>query len=294
MSMLTLRQLFVRHKATLARLAPRVALPAVAVAALIGPTYTSGPIAARPALEAVSAPVPASSLVATLTANRTTPATATPITPAAGETARSASMSATKSQWQMANIDHPLVDTWVHRFTTSLRSDIAGSLERGSRYVPMISRKLAERGMPQELVYLPLIESNFKSSALSRVSAVGLWQFMAGTARSFGLSVGRHGDERTDPAKATDAALSYLSSLHDRFGSWYLAAAAYNAGPGTVTRAMKHVLGRTTGTDSDFYKVARRLPAETRNYVPKLVAAARIGKNPALVGLAGAGSAPAM
>lgn len=277
MSMLTLRQAFARHRATLSRLFPKAVLPALAVAALIGPTYTPRPITVRPAALALSAPVHASSLVPTPTATRTTPTT-----PAA------------KSEWQMANIDHPLVDTWVHRFTTSLRSDIAGSLERGSRFVPMISRKLAERGMPQELAYLPLIESNFKSSARSPVSAVGLWQFMAGTARSFGLSVGRHADERTDPAKATDAALSYLSTLHDRFGSWYLAAAAYNAGPGTVSRAMKHVLGRTTGTDSDFYKVARRLPAETRNYVPKLVAAARIGKDPSLVGMGATANAPAM
>ncbi len=270
MSTLTLRHTFVRFQAALSRLRPRVALPALALAALIGPTYTPRPIAVRPAT------------------TRTAPIANAPIAPAARETTtRSASIPATKSQWQMANIANPLVDTWVHRFTTSLRSDIAGALDRGSRYVPMISRKLAERGMPQELAYLPLIESEFKSSARSRVSAVGLWQFMAGTARTFGLSVGRHADERTDPARETDAALSYLSALHNQFGSWYLAAAAYNAGPGAVTRAMQRVLGRSTGTDSDFYKVARRLPAETRNYVPKLVAAARIGKDPALVGFGG-------
>jgi membrane-bound lytic murein transglycosylase D len=149
----------------------------------------------------------------------------------------------------------------------------------------MISRKLEARAMPQELVYLPLIESNYSSSARSRVSAVGLWQFMAGTARNMGLSVGRRGDQRKDPAKETDAALTYLSQLHNRFSSWYLAAAAYNAGPGTVMRAMQHVLGRTTGSDTDFYRITGQLPPETRDYVPKLVAAARVAQAPARYGL---------
>ena len=132
--------------------------------------------------------------------------------------------------------------------------------------------------MPQELIYLPMIESEFKTTARSRVAAVGLWQFMAGTARHLGLSVKHRDDERTNPSKSTDAALTYLSELHDQFGSWYLAAAAYNAGPGNVTRALRKVTGRTSGTDSDFYRISPKLPAETRDYVPKLVAAARVGK----------------
>lgn len=185
----------------------------------------------------------------------------------------------------LADIADPRVSSWVRRFSTTLKGDFAAAIARGKTYTPMISRKLSARAMPQELVYLPLIESNYQPSARSRVSAVGLWQFMASTARRLGLSVGRRTDQRRDPTKETDAALTYLSQLHDRFSSWYLAAAAYNAGPGTVVRAMQRVLGRTTGSDADFYRISGHLPAETRDYVPKLVAAARIGKDPARYGL---------
>ena len=247
MSMTTVRQALARHTATMSTLGRSVVVPALTIAALIGAVHAPQPITVRSSGNAVASPP--------------------------------------KRPWQMANIANPLVDTWVHRFTTSLRSDFVAALDRGRHYLPMITGKLADRHMPQELAYLPLIESNYKPSARSRVSAVGLWQFMAGTARTFGLSVGRHADERTDPSKETDAALSYLSQLHDRFGSWYLAAAAYNAGPGAVTRALEHVLGRSTGTDSDFYRISPHLPSETRNYVPKLVAAARIGKDRAGFGL---------
>jgi membrane-bound lytic murein transglycosylase D len=139
--------------------------------------------------------------------------------------------------------------------------------------------------MPHELVYLAMIESNFNPTARSRVSAVGLWQFMSGTARQFGLTVGRHVDERKNPAKSTDAALTYLSQLHDRFGSWYLAAAAYNSGQGSVAKAMQKVLGRTTGTDQDFFRILPALPKETQDYVPKLIAYAKVGSDPAKYGL---------
>jgi len=218
----------------------------------------------RPAAEAISAPVSASGATVSLA---------------------TAATAAAVPAWDLANISNPRVDGWVQRFTTSLKGEISNTLTRGEAYLPMISAKLAARGMPRELAYLPMIESEFRPKARSSVSAVGLWQFMSSTARRFGLSVGRNDDERTNPAKATDAALTYLSQLHDRFGSWYLAAAAYNAGPGTIARAMKRVLGRSTGTDADFYAIAPRLPAETREYVPKLIAAARIGKEPGRYGL---------
>jgi membrane-bound lytic murein transglycosylase D len=152
-------------------------------------------------------------------------------------------------------------------------------------YSPMIARKLEARQMPRDLVYLPLIESNFNPSARSQASAVGLWQFMSATARRFGLKVDKGVDQRKDPNAATDAALTYLSSLYDRFGSWYLAAAAYNSGEGTVLRALKRVTGRTTGTDADFFKISPALPQETRDYVPKLIATARVGQNPQQYGL---------
>lgn len=188
--------------------------------------------------------------------------------------------------WGLANIANPRVDNWVKRFTTSAKNDFAAALSRGAQYLPMITAKLEARDMPPELAYLPLIESEYKTAARSRVSAVGMWQFMSGTARKLGLSVGHKVDERTNASKSTDAALTYLSELHDQFGSWYLAAAAYNAGPGTVSKAMKRTLGRSTGSDSDFYAIAKNLPVETREYVPKLIAAARIGKDPGQYGLA--------
>jgi membrane-bound lytic murein transglycosylase D len=183
------------------------------------------------------------------------------------------------------DVNHKQVDAWVKRLTTSLKGDFQLSLTRMDKYDDMISAKLDERKMPRELIYLAMIESNFNPTAKSRVKAVGMWQFMSATARQFGLTVGRHVDERKDPAKATDAALTYLAQLHDRFGSWYLAAAAYNSGQGTVSKAMKEVLGRTKGTDEDFFRIARALPKETRDYVPKLIASAKVGSNPTRYGL---------
>src|SRR5258708_16136211 len=130
-----------------------------------------------------------------------------------------------------------------------------------------------------------MIESEFNPKATSPVQAKGLWQFMASTARQFGLIVRGKIDERTNPEKATDAALTYLSDLHTRFGSWLLAAAAYNSGGGTVSKALHDVTGKTTGTDSDFFKILPRLPKETQDYVPKMIATARVGNDPLKYGL---------
>lgn len=193
--------------------------------------------------------------------------------------------SASPNRLNITGIDHPGIDKWVTKLTTSLKRDFEVSLGRMTHYSPMIARKLEARQMPRDLVYLPLIESNFNPTARSQASAVGLWQFMSATARRFGLKVSKGVDERKDPNAATDAALTYLSSLYDRFGSWYLAAAAYNSGEGTVLRALKRVTGRTTGTDADFFKISPALPQETRDYVPKLIATARVGQNPQQYGL---------
>jgi membrane-bound lytic murein transglycosylase D len=258
MSTLTMRQAFTLHRDAIARWIMTSAffvLGALAVTQSLGGGLQ---FTMRPAAEAISTPVNAAASVPS-------------VAPVAAIS--------TAPTWDLANIENPRVDSWVQRFSTSLKGDIAAALGRGEQFLPMISAKLEQRNMPQELAYLPLIESEYRTQARSRVSAVGLWQFMASTARNLGLSVGRKGDERTNAAKSTDAALTYLTELHDRFGSWYLAIAAYNAGPGTISKAMDKVLGRTTGTDADFYAISKKLPAETREYVPKLIAAARIAKD---------------
>jgi membrane-bound lytic murein transglycosylase D len=186
----------------------------------------------------------------------------------------------------LPNLSHPRVDSWVKKFTTSQRGSFATYLKRMTRYEPMISQKLAERDLPQGLIYLAMIESGFNPTAKSRVAATGLWQFMRATGREYGLRVSGRVDERKNPARSTDAALDYLSDLYDRFGSWYLAAAAYNTGQGRVARVLKQVTGKKKGTDADYYRIAHRLPRETREYVPKMIAAARIGSNPQQYGFA--------
>jgi membrane-bound lytic murein transglycosylase D len=233
---------------------------------------------------AIGAPVHAATVAPSA---RAAAAASSAMSKKAAAATRVASAPSTGASRQLADISNPRVDKWVHRFSTSLKDEIGSALKRGGAYQQMIGDKLAARGMPRELVYLAMIESEFKPRARSRTAAVGLWQFMAGTARQFGLTIHRHVDERTNPSKETDAALTYLSQLHDRFGSWYLAAAAYNAGPGAVSSALHRVLGRSSGTDADFYKISSHLPAETRDYVPKIIAAARIAKQPARYGLPG-------
>ena len=183
------------------------------------------------------------------------------------------------------DVAHSRIDDWVRRLTTSMRGDFSTSLDRMDRYAMMINKKLDEKQMPRELIYLALIESNFNPNARSKVGAVGMWQFMSPTAKQFGLTVTRKNDERKNPVEATDAALAYLSQLHDRFGSWYLAAAAYNSGQGTVSKALKKVTGRSTGTDEDFFRILSSLPRETQDYVPKLIASARVGSDPAKYGM---------
>lgn len=185
--------------------------------------------------------------------------------------------------WDLANIDNDRVDTWVTKFTTSrtLKPQFAIWLDRKTKYEPMISAKLTERDMPQDLIYLAMIESGFNPTAKSPKAAGGLWQFISETGQRYGLTVNKKVDERNHPDKATDAALSYLSDLHDRFGSWYLAAAAYNTGENRVGRLMRQVTGQEKGTDADYYRISSLLPKETREYVPMMIAAARIGKEPA-------------
>jgi membrane-bound lytic murein transglycosylase D len=186
--------------------------------------------------------------------------------------------------WDIPNLDHARVDYWIGRFQTDRRSDFETYLNRMGRYAALISTELASRDMPQDLVYLAMIESGFNPKAYSSAKASGLWQFIGATAARYGLDINRAVDERNDPVKATTAALDYLADLHQRFGSWYLAAAAYNMGENGLSRILRATLGRATGTDADYYAVWNRLPKETRDYVPLMVAAARIAKDPAEYG----------
>ena len=185
-----------------------------------------------------------------------------------------------------AGHEHDRITKWIERLTSpGQKTGVEKTLARKTQYEDMIRAKLEERQMPADLIYLAMIESQFNPNATSQVKAKGLWQFMAATARQFGLAVSGRTDERTDPEKATDAALTYLQELKDRFGSWYLAAAAYNSGGGTVSKALRKTTGRTTGTDEDFWLILPRLPKETQDYVPKLIATARIGNDPTKYGL---------
>ena len=165
---------------------------------------------------------------------------------------------------------------WIDRFSHEIHDRFATYLERAGRYEPMIRTRLREAGLPEDLVYKALIESGMNPDAYSRARAVGMWQFMSFTARKYGLEVSYWVDERRDPVAATDAAIRYLSDLYAEFGSWYLAAAAYNAGEGRLRWSISRA-----GTDDFWDLVDRRvLPRETRNHVPKIIAAALIARNP--------------
>ena len=168
---------------------------------------------------------------------------------------------------------------YLEFFQVDARDRFAIWLSRLNRYEGMIRARLRAKGLPEDLVYLTLIESGLSNSAVSRARAVGMWQFISGTARMYGLTVDPWVDERRDPFKATDAAVNYLSDLVKRLGSVYLAAAAYNAGEGRITRGVRRLPGESDSlSDATFFQLADRryLRRETRDYVPKLIAAALV------------------
>lgn len=172
---------------------------------------------------------------------------------------------------------------YLEFFQVDARDRFAVWLSRLSRYEGMIRERLRAKGLPEDLVYLTVIESGLSNSAVSRARAVGMWQFMAGTGRVYGLTVDPWVDERRDPFKATDAAVNFLSDLVRRLGSVYLAAAAYNAGEGRINRGVRRLPGEADSlTDETFFQLADRryLRRETRDYVPKLIAAALVAKQP--------------
>jgi membrane-bound lytic murein transglycosylase D len=189
--------------------------------------------------------------------------------------------------WDLPVTRNESVDFWIDFLQGRNRDRTHLWLEREGRYGPMIRAELRRRGMPEDLLYLAMIESGLSPRAYSKAAASGMWQFIAETGKRYGLEVSSDVDERRDPVKATASALDYLQDLYDRFDSWYLAAAAYNTGENRVGRIMREMFGSERGTDDHFWRIAHRLPRETRDYVPLMLAAGHIGKEPHAYGFHG-------
>lgn len=181
-----------------------------------------------------------------------------------------------KIQFSIPVVDNDRVRYFVDYFTGKKRGFFEVALARSGKYIPMMASILRQEGLPEDLVYLSLIESGFSLHALSRAKALGPWQFIKGTGLRYGLKINSWLDERKDPVKATRAAAAYLKDLHLQFGEWFLAAAAYNAGERKVEKAVQRYQ-----TD-DFWNLSQKtyLKSETRNYVPKFIAAAMIASTP--------------
>ena len=170
----------------------------------------------------------------------------------------------------------PSVQGHIRFFNVSIRNRFEQWLVRLSRYRPLVDSIFSEFNLPSDLIYLSLVESGFNPHAYSRARATGPWQFMKGTAKLYGLRVDSYVDERRDPIKSTVAAARYLRDLYDLFGTWQLAMAAYNAGEGKVMRALQKAQAESF---SDIAKT-RLIRRETREYVPRFMAATIIAKNP--------------
>ncbi len=169
---------------------------------------------------------------------------------------------------------------WIEYFSSRVPETFERYLVRSGAWLPYLKGRLRQAGLPEDLAYLALIESGFSTQARSHAGAVGPWQFMPYTGREYGLRIDRWVDERRDYERATDAAIAYLSDLHSRFDSWYLAAAGYNGGQGRVGRAV------VADNTINFWELTG-LHSETQNYVPKLIAATIIAKEPESYGFYG-------
>lgn len=173
------------------------------------------------------------------------------------------------------HLDHSEVKRWIDYFSQKDRDRFQRFLNRGAYYREYMEKTLESKNLPKELYYLAMIESGFYEGARSHAGAVGVWQFIRGTARRYGLSVNSYVDERRDPERATEAAVAYLADLYRVYNSWWLAIASYNSGEMRVFRA---IMKKNT---RDFFSLvdARALPRETSQYVPKFIAALHIGEN---------------
>ena len=168
----------------------------------------------------------------------------------------------------------PEVEQYIRAYLTAGKKSSELILGYGKVYFPVIEYTLQMQDLPEDLKYVAVIESNLRPHAISLVGAAGLWQLMPETAKTYGLNIDNYVDERKDPVKSTQVALNYLSLLHDRFGSWELALAAYNCGPGRLKRAIRH-----SGGSHDFWKLRPYLPKETSVYVSKFIAATYVMKH---------------
>ena len=170
----------------------------------------------------------------------------------------------------------------IARFTGPERRFFLESFQRSGRYRPMIVRKLREAGLPEELSWLPLVESGFKDRALSRARALGMWQFISSTGSRYGLDRSHWIDERMDPEKSTDAAIQYLTDLHGMFGDWMMALAGYNCGE---NRVMREIRRQENGYLDHFWDLFGNLPSETARYVPRFLATLAIVNDPEKYGI---------
>ncbi len=172
--------------------------------------------------------------------------------------------------------DHPNVYKWINYFQNKGREHIEKYLSRSTRYIPMMKQVLREYELPEDLVYVAMIESGFSSRAHSTASAVGYWQFIEGTGRRYGLKISSYVDERRDPVLSTRSAAAYLKNLYNTFESWHLALASYNAGEYRIGRLI------LAHSSRNFWYLATQsaFPKETSNYIPKLIAVIRIAKDP--------------
>ena len=280
---------------------PRGVTAPAAIAAESPPAVAAPPVIVRP--DAPAAPPEAT--VAQAGSRTGAPATDTPTAaeiarratevfgaPADASSGIDAGPAADEPSWDIAVTpyeSHARVEHYIRRYTGPARAWVTERLARGTRYEPMIRDRLRAAGLPEDMYYLAFVESGFDTHAYSRAAAVGMWQFMATTGKGMGLRVDWWMDERRDPVRATSAAVRFLSSLNDQFGSLYLAAAAYNGGPSRVARGLTRFASAIEGSEGEdrYFALSEQdfLPRETKEYVPQIIAAALIGNDPGRYGI---------